>query len=254
MLLRTATSLARKGIAVFPCWPQSKLPATGHGCKDATTDLAIIRQWWCAEPNYNVAIATGTASRIFVVDVDGMDAETELHKLEAAHGLLPPSVEVITARGRHVYFQWPDCAICNSASKIAPGIDVRGNGGYVLAPPSIHPSGRRYEWSVDTVNSFAEAPQWLLDRIVSPNNKGNRHAATPVADWRTLARGVDEGQRNDSICRLAGYLLRHRIDAVVTLEILTAWNLARCRPPLDADEVASIVDSIAARELKRRGT
>ena len=253
MLLRTAVSLARKGIAVFPCWPQSKRPATKRGCLDASTDPEIIRQWWEHQPQYNVAIACGRASGVFVVDIDGADGAAAIRELEAKHGALT-TVQVATANGTHLYFKMPDVPVRNSAGKLAKGIDVRADGGYTLCPPSIHPSGKLYCWSPYTSNAFAAAPQWLLDRIVSPNNNGNGHAATPVADWRNLARGVDEGQRNDSICRLAGHLLRHRVDAVVTLEILTAWNLARCRPPLEADEVAAIVDSIAARELKRRCT
>ena len=148
-MLRTAMALAHKGIAVFPCRPQDKRPATANGLKDATTDLDIIRQWWRQEPQFNLAIATGAVSGIFVVDVDGLDAEVELRRLEAEHGEFPSTVEAITARGRHVYFRSPEIPVRNSASKIAPGIDVRGDGGYVLAPPSIHPSGRRYEWSVD---------------------------------------------------------------------------------------------------------
>jgi putative DNA primase/helicase len=180
-VLATALTLAQKHMAVFPCRPRTKWPATANGLKDATVDLDVIRQWWHANPNYNVAIATGAASRIFVIDIDGLGAEIELRKLEAEYGTLPASVEVITARGRHVYFQQPAQEIRNSASKIAPGIDVRGDGGYVLVPPRRH------------------------------------------------------------------------VDALVATEIVLAVNDARCRPPLERDEVITIIDSIAAREMKRRG-
>ena len=138
-MIRTAIALAQKKVAVFPCRPQDKRPATANGLKDATTDLDIIRQWWRQEPQFNLAIATGATSGIFVVDIDGLDAEFELRKLEAEHGQLPSTVEAITARGRHVYFLSPKIPVRSSVSKIAPGIDVRGDGGYVLAPPSIHP-------------------------------------------------------------------------------------------------------------------
>ena len=79
-----------------------------------------------------------------------------MRRLEATHGELPASVEVITARGRHLYFRTPEVPVRNTASKIAPGIDTRGDGGYVLAPPSIHPSGRRYAWSVDAANVITD--------------------------------------------------------------------------------------------------
>ena len=142
-MVRSALALAKRGLAVFPCRPQDKRPATVHGCKDASTNAELIRYWWEQDPAYNIGVATGAPSGLFVVDVDGLDAEAELSRLEHENGDLPPTVEVITARGRHLYFQLPaDVPIPNSAGKIAAGIDVRGTGGYVLAPPSMHPSGR----------------------------------------------------------------------------------------------------------------
>ena len=202
-MLGTALALARKNIAVFPCRARDKRPATERGLKDATTDKDVIRRWWGERSDYNLAIATGSVSQVFVVDIDGLDAELELRKLEAAHGALPPTVEVITARGRHCYFKMPDAPLRNSAGKIAPGVDVRGDGGYVLAPPSVHPSGRAYAWSVDSASAFAEAPDWLLARIADRTN-GNGEA-TPPAEWRALvAGGVDEGQRDCTVAKLAG--------------------------------------------------
>jgi hypothetical protein len=244
-MLGDALALAHKGMAVFPCRPRDKRPATANGLKEATRDPDIIRQWWRQEPQLNLAIATGAISRIFVVDIDGLDAEGELRKLEAKHGELPATVQAITPRpGRHIYFQWPQMPVHNSAGKIAPGVDVRGDGGYVLAPPSIHPSGRKYCWSVDTANAFAAAPDWLLAKITG---------RTPPAEWRTLvADGVAEGQRNNTLTRLCGYLLRRHVDPAVALALLQGWNAAQCRPPLPAGDVAMIVDSIAGRELKRR--
>jgi hypothetical protein len=143
-VIQTALALAARGFHIFPCRPRDKRPATANGLKDATTDPDIIRAWWRQQPDNNIAIATGPASGVFVVDVDGLDAEATLRRLEAEHGALPPTVEVITARGRHIYFKWPQEPVRNSAGKIGPHIDVRGDGGYVLSPPSIHPSGRPY--------------------------------------------------------------------------------------------------------------
>jgi hypothetical protein len=248
---RTAIALAQKGMAVFPCRPQDKRPATANGFKDATTDLDIIRQWWRQEPQFNVAIATGAVSGIFVVDIDSLDAEFELRRLEAEHGGLPSTVEAITARGRHVYFRSPEIPVRNSASKIAPGIDVRGDGGYVLAPPSIHPSGRRYEWSVDCAGALAEAPSWLLEKVALPAN-GVTPPLPPEA-WRELVTsGAAEGTRDNTIAKFAGHLLRHRIDPYVALELLLSWNATKCVPPLPATDIERIVASLAGRELRRR--
>jgi hypothetical protein len=251
-MIRTALYLAERGLHVFPCKPRDKVPATAHGLKDATTP-AVIKQWWRQEPEFNLAIATGAASGVFVVDVDSIDAEAELRKLEAEHGVLPPTLEAITARGRHAYFKMPDRPVRNSASRIAPGIDVRASGGYVVTPPSVHPSGRRYAWSVDRANTLAAAPDWLLDKIADPANN-TRPAALPPSAWRELVlEGLDEGTRDVSLTRLAGYFLRRRLDAILVLEVLRSLNATHCRPPLPDGDIVRIVESIATRELKRRG-
>ena len=252
-MIKTALAYAKRSLYVFPCRVKDKRPATANGVKDATIDPDVIQGWWREEPEFNIALATGATSGIFVTDIDGPDAEAELRKLEAQYGPIPPTVESITARGRHLYFQYPDQPVRNSAGKLAPGIDVRGESGYALVPPSVHPTGRTYCWSVDSANSFAPAPEWLLAKIAAPSC-GNGNSVLAPREWRDLVRdGVDEGQRNETITRLAGYLLRRRVDPVVALEMLTVWNMARCRPPLETAEITNIVDSIAARELRRRG-
>jgi hypothetical protein len=250
-MLRMALKLAARGLAVFPCAPSAKTPACVHGGKDATTDVIAIQAWWRDCPDYNIGIATGATSNIFVVDVDGGPAETALRKLEESLGVLPATVEAITARGRHIYFRYPTVPVRNSAGRLADGIDIRGEGGFVVAPPSVHPSGRRYCWSVDSANAFAAAPQWLLDWIAEPKI-GNGNAA-PAAEWRdAVTAEIPEGRRDDTLTRVAGHLLRRRIDPVVTLELLYALNLTRCNPPLPDTAIKRIVDSIAGRELKRR--
>jgi bifunctional DNA primase/polymerase-like protein/primase-like protein len=250
MMLQNARALAEKGLAIFPCLPRDKRPATPHGLKDATTDLIEIENWWHQNPNYNIAIATGAASGVFVIDLDGADAEAELRKLEAQHhGKLPATVESITGRGRHLFFKCPEKQVRNSAGKIAIGIDVRANGGYVIVPPSIHPSGKRYCWSVDSAGTFAAAPEWLLSIVAEPENG----TAALVSQWRELVcNDVAEGQRNSSAARLAGYLLRRFIDPIVALELVQSWNATRCSPPLPPEEIIAIVNSICGRELARR--
>ena len=247
-MIRAAVTLAHKGLAVFPCWPQDKRPATANGLKDASKDLDVIRKSWRVQPQANIAIATGAVSGVFVIDIDGLDAEIELRRLEAKHGELPATVEVITARGRHIYFQMPETPVRNSAGKIAPGIDVRGDGGYVLAPPSVHPSGKRYEWSVDCASTFAPAPDWLLAKITDADSNGT--PPTPPSEWRALI--ANGGSRNNTVAKLSGYLLRRFIDPLVVLELAQIWNVARCTPPLPAEDVARIVNSIAGKELRRR--
>ena len=251
-MLATALTLARRGLRVFPCLVRGKQPACERGCLAATVDESTIRQWWQSEPRYNIGVACGSLSGVFVVDVDSHEAEARLAKLETEHGKLPPTVEVITIRGRHLYFRYPSQhAVRNTTSRIAPGIDSRGQGGYVLAPPSIHPSGRPYAWSVDSANAFAAAPQWLLARINGSVN-GKPVAASPTVWSALVLDGVDEGQRNDACTRLCGYLLRRNVNARVTLGLLQIWNVTRLRPPLSEAEIEQIVNSVAAAEVRRR--
>jgi hypothetical protein len=243
-MLATALKLAERGLAVFPCHPQDKRPACKHGCLDATVDADTIRLCWQAEPAFNIGVATGAVSKIFVVDVDGDDAA--LRQL----GDLPPTVSVTTARGKHYYFKYPNVTVRNSAGKIAPGIDVRGDGGYVLAPPSVHPTGARYRWSSGCHNSIATSPPWLLEALIEPT-KAN--SATPAVEWQRLAAGVVEGSRNATLTKLCGHLLRHYVSPELTFQLLHAWNITHCNPPLPEDEVARLLRSIGNKEAERRG-
>jgi len=249
--LAAALALASIGIHVFPCRARAKEPATPHGFKDATIDPEQIERWWRVEPRFNIGAATGALSGILVIDVDGPAAEAELRRLEAEHGDLPDTATVFTARGTHRWFEHPDDAtpIHNSAGKLAPGIDIRATGGFVLVPPSIHPSGKKYRWGSET--TIAAPPSWLVEKLSAPAD--GVAAATPPDEWADLiAAGVPEGRRNCSIAKLAGHLLRRRIDPYVALELLRSWNEARCRPPLSDAAVERIVGSISARELRRR--
>jgi hypothetical protein len=245
-----ALALAARGCAVFPCVERGKTPATVHGVLDATVDANAISAWWGANASLNIGVATGAASGLFIVDVDAEDGEASLRKLEAEYGALPATVEVITGNGRHVYLRMPpDTEIRNSASRVAPNVDIRATGGYVLVPPSMHPSGRRYAWSVDSASTIADAPAWLVNRIQTDSVP----CATPPSEWAKLAAdGVGAGMRNDSVARLTGHLLRHYVDPRVVLELVRAWNGCRCRPPLSDAELEQTVQSIAGRELQRR--
>lgn len=183
---KAALAYAAKGIAVFPCieWDapgrgpkeQGKAPATEHGLKDATVDVAQINAWWTAHPNWNVGIATGEPATFWVLDVDGPEGAASLAAMEEKHGSLPPTPEQTTARGRHICFAY-DVArpIRNSASRHPrhgadprKNIDVRGDGGYIVAAPSKHQTGITYTWHPERRPSkmaFATAPEWLREIV-----------------------------------------------------------------------------------------
>ena len=169
---------------------------------------------------------------------------------------MPPTVEIITGRGRQSFFKY-EAPIRNSAGRLGDGLDIRGDGGYTILPPSIHPTGKTYDWSVDGYPGevpLANAPEWLVAALTPPDT-GRAESGSP-ADWRRLISDeVPEGRRNDTIARLAGLLLRKINTAdgpFVTLDLVHAWNLAHCKPPLPDDEIVRTVESIAAIEIRRR--
>jgi putative DNA primase/helicase len=256
-MLQSALALASRGLRIFPCKVGDKQPVTNNGFKDASADPAFVVRWWGSGPPFNIGVATGSASGVLVVDVDDeREGETSLRALETAHGALPPTVESITGKGRHIWFKMPDQSLPCSVDRIGPGIDVRADGGYVICPPSIHPSGRAYTWSVDSASAFANPPAWLLARALTSTTDGTaggKVLPAPTGDWRGIVvNGAGEGVRDCTAARLTGYLLRHRVDPLVVLGLLHAWNESRCSPPLPAADIERIVDSICGKELKRR--
>ena len=140
-LLAAALEYADRGWPVFPC-KLDKKPYTSHGFKEATTDSEQIETWWAQWPEASIGIPTG-AQTFLVLDVDPRHGgHVSLAQLEQRHGELPLTRLVQTGGGgRQYYFQWPGVLIRNSAGELGAGLDVRGDGGYVIAPPSGHPSG-----------------------------------------------------------------------------------------------------------------
>jgi hypothetical protein len=248
-----AIAYATRGFAIFPCLPRGKTPATRHGCRDATKDLAQVATWWRENPTFNVAVATGPVSKVFVLDVDGLDAEASLRKLEEKYGALPSTVESITPRGRHLFFKCEDGAVRNSASAIAPGLDIRGDGGYVVLPSSIHQSGRSYVWSVDSGDHFADAPAWLTNSLSSSNNGSCQHKAKSPEHWHSVITStIRNGARNSTLTSICGKLLHAGLtELTVVYDLMCCINLARCEQPLTEGEVHTIVASVARTHLKR---
>jgi hypothetical protein len=269
--LDAALNYASRGLPVFPVYPiiescgrfackclytircenPGKHPMTRHGLKDASTDPEDIRRRWYRAPDANVGIAC-SAERC-VLDVDprhGGDAT--LDALEQKHGPLPITWTVRTGGGGlHYFFRSPQ-EIRNSVSQIGSGLDIRGTGGYVVSPPSRHISGNYYAWMPG--QALGEVPLAIMPAWLLPAEQSKPATPVPRSSWRALVcSGVTEGARNQTIAKLAGHFLRRYVDPVVALEMLTAWNAMRCKPPLSDREVEAIVDSIAGREIKRRG-
>lgn len=207
-LAAAALFYARRGFAVFPLRPRTKQPLTEHGVKDASRDENVVREWWSRWPDANVAIACGAASGVDVLDVDGPEAEEALSRFGIAHTMCSR-----TARGRHLFFAH-DSAMRNSAGKIAPHLDTRSSGGYVVAPPSVHPSGWVYRWepgaSPRDVAEIARWPAWAIEAMQSKPTKSvdriARYCAKALDDEaRELAR-TPKGTRNEAIRNAAAKL------------------------------------------------
>jgi hypothetical protein len=226
------------------CGSPGKHPQTRHGLKDATTDRLVIERWWRECPDANIGILTGAESGIIVVDVDdkdGMLGSESLQSLAARFGGLPRTLTSITGNGRHPYYEHPGIPIKNSVGTLAPGVDVRAENGYVVAPPSRHANGSRYRWE-DPDQPLAPLPDWLL-AMMTPNKEElqmQKLLSPPSKDSMIL-----KGSRNDTLHKLgSGLRGKHGMEQTEIASILTEYNLTRCFPPMDESEVISIVDSV----------
>lgn len=242
--LKAALDYVRLGWSVIPVEPGGKRPLIRWQVYQyRRADIPEIAVWFGRWPDANIAIVTGVVSGLVVLDLDPRHgAEASLGQIQREHGPLPDTVEASTGGGgRHLYFAHPGEIIRNRVG-LLPGIDLRGDGGYVVAPPSIHASGKPYRWmrSPDVLYPLP-LPSWLLHKPEETAPHGHT-----LSYWRRLLRdGVEEGARNDTIASLAGHLLRQGVDAQVATELLLTWNLSRCRPPLVEEEVLRTVESIS---------
>ena len=237
-VLDTALQYARRGWQVFPLAGKIPFPKT-HGHKDATCDEEEIKAFWEKYRNANIGIATGRRSGIFVVDIDtkmGKHGDESLSELEESHGSLPSTVECITAsKGRHLYFRYPrNVEIYNSQSKLGEDIDVRGEGGYVVAPGSII-DGNSYEWEAsghpdDVV--IADAPEWLIQ--LANENSQNERFKLPVGI-------IPHGQQDDTLFRLACSLRAQGLSKEL-IEIALQQALTKCQQDPDNPFTSKDID------------
>jgi hypothetical protein len=246
--LPQALAYARRGFRVIRVRPRSKLPADKGWPTLATTDAKTLRKWF-AKGGGNVGIATGPQSGLFVLDVDG-----DPLKLLGKRDMPNTALQSTGGGGFQFFYRWAADLdeVTTTRAGILPSIDTRGAGGYVVAPPSVHPSGRRYEW-VDGCGPgtrLAAPPAWLIELL----RQRPAGARTPDEEWRRIAgEGAKKGARNTTLARLAGHLFAHstNIDPIVARELLLAWSQARCTPPMDEDEARRTIKAIALREIAK---
>jgi hypothetical protein len=238
------------------CTSPAKHPRTRRGLHDATTDPHTVAAWWRRWPTANVALRTGAASGLVVVDVDpAHGGDAALERLIAQHGSLPQTLTVLTGSGgRHFYFAHPGRTVGNSAGTLGAGLDIRGDGGYVVAPPSRHITGGVYQWADS--GCLAALPSWLeqprpqpvplRDEVMHPRRQADSSAWATQALWGELARvrQSQPGRRNNDLNRAAfalGQLVGGgHLDAGIVHDLLVEAGLA---VGLDNREVAATIHS-----------
>lgn len=245
--LRTAaiTYVSDLGLAVFPLKPGRKEPLTAHGLTDASRHPATIKAWWRRWPDAN--LGWPIPSGLVVLDIDDLDAG---RRLEDEHGPLDSPVAIRTGRGVQLLFR-TEREFRNRVGLFGGGVDLRGSGGYVLLPPSVHPTGAIYTWldlSIEPVGAVQPAPlpRWLEAALTS--RSAARTSSFPVRLPVTSGERFAEGTRNDGLARVAGGLRRRGFDEATILEALDEANQRQCAPPLPDREVERIARSISRYE------
>lgn len=261
-----AFGYALRGWHVFPChrWDieaarcscgnaecnsPGKHPRTPNGFKDASNDPPVASKLWDSDIDANVAIVTGAASGLVVIDIDPRHGGDESFDELCKGGEFPRTVQALTGGGgRHFFFKHPGGKVkSDNRGRLGNGIDIKADGGYVIAPPSIHASGKAYRWAPgchpDDVE-VAELPAWLLERIQGPPPKQAAAAPAPGSADGAIA----EGGRSNALTSLAGSMRRKGMGPEAIAAALLIENATRCRPPLPESEVRAIAGSVGKYE------
>lgn len=238
-----ALHYAEMGLAVFPLACRDKVPAVVDGCKAATTERTTIERWWDKNPQYNIGIATGNkSSGLVVIDLDvdknkGIDGYDVLRDWQNKHGKLPETWQSITGRGGYHYF-YKDAIVHSNRVGLYEGVDIRGEGGYIVAPPSVHPNGNIYEWE----QGPEEYEIAQVDNIVNDFLKGEKQRRD--SEHKTnfkVPELIPEGKRVDTIVRLIASLRTKGLDDDAIKAAVRVENEKRCNPPLKEKELEKAV-------------
>jgi hypothetical protein len=235
------------------CKAAGKHPLQNGWKNEATLDFENISKAFNQQPNSNFGVRTGNG--LIVLDVDPRHhGDKSLRDLISEYGNLPPTVTVLTGSngGYHYYFRTSHPIPIGNKTNLRPGLDIRGDGGFLVAPGSRHLSGREYVFEVNSNPEngavIAEIPTWLLQMILV-QEKIKRQ---PVDMAKLIETSLNEGQRDVNLTTIAGHLLRRYVDPHLVHLILQSLNQTHCSPSIDRSQVTKIVESISKRELLRR--
>ena len=227
-----------------PHWEAKTLEA---GVKDATTEPEQIQRWWKKWPNANIGIATGRISGIVVIDIDGAVGGRNIKLLQRRCGKLPPTLTSQTGNGAHIVFRSGGHEYRNRTG-IYPGIDVRGDGGYIVAPPSVHIAGKRYRWSND--GAVVDPPIYVRQLLAGkflPDLNLSKFKDLPDLPKPHLSPDqvpmIQKGCRNDELFRLAGRWRWEDKTVEEVGQLLEEVNRKKCQPPVGDKELKSILKS-----------
>lgn len=228
---------AEKGLPVFPLKAKDKTPATKNGFKDAATDPKKISAWWDRNPNYNIGIATGNG--LVVIDLDiknGKNGYAMLQDWQNKNGELPETWTSCTGSGGY-HLLYKTNTVEGNRGGLYEGVDIRGDGGYIVAPPSVHPSGTLYEWEISPEDfGIAEADEKVMKFLhPEPQEQPSERFHSPEV--------IQEGERNNTLFRLASSLQAKGLDEDSIRAAVTTENEKKCFPPLDDAEVEQIIKS-----------
>jgi Bifunctional DNA primase/polymerase, N-terminal/AAA domain/Primase C terminal 1 (PriCT-1) len=217
-------------------------PLTPHGCKDASLDEAQVREWWKKNPRANIALATGV--KFWVLDIDPRHGGDEtLRLLIAKHGPLPDTVQAMTGGGgRHYLFALPGNGFIIKSGKLGEGIDVKARGGYILAAPSIHPSGAPYAWDGAVPihkQVILSAPNWLL--------MGMEAERFSKAGKLKLSERIKKGVQHDTLFRLGCSMREKGFGEKEIFAALWAANQDRCEEPGPRENIVELARSICSQ-------
>ncbi len=229
------------------CENVGKHPRTMHGLSDATTEEEKIRYWWGLWPEANIGILTGEKPGCFVLDIDPKNGGSEtMAEIVKQYGTIDDKAIVKTGSGGwHYFFKYPEFPVANTqGSKTKPsylgaGLDLRGNGGYVVAAGSLHQSGKRYEWTVPKNGHWPIAPAWLLEKI-----KGAKKVSTSALGED---QELSKNSRHPQLLRWAAQMRHHGLSADAILSALRVENETRCKPPKEDEEVVGIAKWISQK-------
>jgi Bifunctional DNA primase/polymerase, N-terminal len=292
-VIGTALAFARRGYAVFPvnhpveqdgrllcsCGSDSRGRPCGRnaakhpygklaprGLLSATTAAEVINVWFGdVAPQANLGLVT---DHLVVLDIDPRHSGDEsFQALVREHGELPLTWRVLTGGGgEHILFGCPDGTEVRSLAAetmdnppLGRGIDIRARGGYIVAPPSRHITGRRYVWSVDHHPQdveLAPAPNWLIGKLtardrITTSSDDRSFEPTSSDVWSQLTSKSIIEYRDIAAAKIAGHFFRHSCDYRLVRGMMHAWNSAWCKPPLGFRELDEIVGRIANREAAR---